>query len=115
MYSTLSPTAAATLADLQARGFSVRTAGGKLLVRPLSQLSEGDREALRANRAELIELVRNPPPLEKAIAIAAAELHDSVAALEVFAVHAAGELHRPQQLRLLHRLAAFARRIDICT
>jgi hypothetical protein len=50
---------AVALADrLEARGLSLDVAGSTLWVRPVSALDDSDREAIRANKAALIEIVK---------------------------------------------------------
>jgi hypothetical protein len=109
----LNRSAVELLATLQRRGFTFRTSGGKLLVSPFSQLGEDDRKVIAANRAALIDLVRDDRPLETAIRKLSNELVDDMNALVDFAVNLSHELHRCQQL--LHRLAAIGRRIHQTT
>ena len=52
--------AAGLLADLSARGFAVAAAGDGLRVTPAGRLSEADREAIRAHKAELLALLLTP-------------------------------------------------------
>jgi hypothetical protein len=111
----LNSPAVEVLVGLQRRGFRFRSQGGKLLVSPFSQLSEDDLKAIAANRAALIDMVRDDRPLETAIRKLANELVDDVVTLADFSQNLCHELHRGQQLQLLHRLAAIGRRIHQTT
>jgi DNA polymerase len=53
-------TAETLLADLTARGFAFTAERGGLGVRPASQLSDADRTAVRAHKAELLALLTAP-------------------------------------------------------
>ncbi len=103
------------LASLQRRGFSFRACKGQLLVSPFSQLSEDDLKTLAAHRASLIGMARDDRPLETAIRKLANELTDEMNTLCDFALNLSRELHRGQQLQLLHRLAGIARRVHRTT
>jgi hypothetical protein len=111
----LNPSAVEVLAGLQRRGFTFRTSGGQLLVSPLSQLSEDDRNALRAHREAIIAMLPDTRPLEVAISKLANEVLDDATTLADFATNLSHELHRGQQLALLHRLAGIGRRMHRTT
>jgi hypothetical protein len=112
---TLTPSAVELLANLHSRGFQLRTKDGKLLVSPLSQLSESDRQSLRTHRDALLDMVRDDRPLERAIRTLANEVLDDATTLADFAVNMGHELYRGQLLQLLHRLADIGRRIHKTT
>jgi hypothetical protein len=104
--------AAAVLADLTERGFTLRASGPRLLVSPISRLSGDDRAVLQANRAELIRLLPDSRSgLEVAIDRTADELLGEANTLADFAANTAGEMGRAQQLALLHRLTGITLRL----
>lgn len=55
-----SATALALLADLRARGLVIEAVGGRLKITPPGVLTEADRAALGAHKAELLTLLRAP-------------------------------------------------------
>lgn len=58
--------AASLLQHLQAAGLALDAQGDRVIVRPRSLLTDADREAIKANKAELLELLTGPTSLEPA-------------------------------------------------
>jgi hypothetical protein len=103
--------AAAVLADLTQRGFRLRARGPQLLVSPLSKLSSDDRDALRANRAELLRLLPDSRSgLEIAIERTAAELVEEAGTLASM-MPLVAEIRHGERLAFLVKLAHITLRL----
>jgi hypothetical protein len=57
-------TVTALVADLQARGVTLKPEGDKLRVRPVSRLSAQELETLKIHKPEIIAALTSPPTVE---------------------------------------------------
>ena len=97
---------AAIIADLQRRGFRLRTDGDRLLIAPVARLGDDERTAIRANTPAIVTLLTRPVPESGNVPLSTGPLAPGIATSE------ARKRSLAEIISIADRVAARAQRPD---